>query len=516
MLPILNNDGMREADRHTIEDLGVPGMVLMENAATGVVDAIREVFPDARRILILCGPGNNGGDGFAAARHLHNGGLDVQLCLVGAPARLTPDAATNLRLAEAFGVPMAVIEDDDLSPIEGLLDDEPTDLVVDALLGTGTDRPLAGRYAALVELVEASGLPVVAVDVPTGLNGSSSAIPGPHLPADLTVTFASLKICHSLPPACIACGEVAVVDIGIPPAALETGSSLWITEDEDISLMLPTRSPDAHKGRFGHLLIVAGSQGRGGAVAMAAKSAVVVGSGLVTMAVPEPVVPVVDAACLEAMTHALEPDDAGAVAGPLGLDDLLGRMSAVAAGPGLGTRAGAMQTLDWILDNWNGPLLLDADAVNLLAENPERLTAREVQAVLTPHPGELARLLGTSTEKVLADRLEAAREAARRAGAIVVAKGYGTIIAEPGGQAWVNPTGDVGLASGGSGDVLSGAIGALLAQGLEPLRAALVGCWLHGRAGEIGGEIYPAAVPASELPGLLADAWQDLEDDEAE
>jgi len=516
MLPILDNNGMREADRHTIEDLGVPGMVLMENAATGVVDAIREVFPEARRILILCGPGNNGGDGFAAARHLHNGGLDVQLCLVGDPAGLSPDAAANHRLAEVFGVPMAVIENDDLSLVEALLDDEPTDLVVDALLGTGTDRPLTGRYAALVELVEASGLPVVAVDVPTGLNGSSAEIPGPHLPADLTVTFAALKICHVLPPACVACGEVAVVDIGIPPSAIEAGSSLWMTEDEDISLMLPTRDPDAHKGRFGHLLIVAGSQGRGGAVAMAARSAVVVGSGLVTMAVPEPVVAVVDAACLEAMTLPMAADEAGAVAGPGGLDDLIDRMTAIAAGPGMGTGAGAKSTLDWILDHWNGPLLLDADAVNLLADKPERLANRDVQAVLTPHPGELARLLGTTTEKVIADRLGAAREAARRAGAIVVAKGYGTIIAEPGGQAWVNPTGDVGLASGGSGDVLSGTVGALLAQGLEPLRAALVGCWLHGRAGEIGGEIYPAAVPASELPGLLADAWRDLEDDEAE
>ena len=514
MLPILDNNGVREADRHTIEDLGVPGIVLMENAATGVVDAIREVFPDARRILILCGPGNNGGDGLAVARHLHNGGLGVQLCLFGGPAKLGSDASTNHRLAEAFGVPVAIIEDDDLAVVEAFLDDEPVDLVVDALLGTGADRPLAGRYAALVELVEASGLPVVAVDVPTGLNGSSSEIPGPHLPADLTVTFASLKICHALPPACIACGEVAVVDIGIPPAAIESGSSLWMTETEDISLMLPTRSPDAHKGRFGHLLIIAGSAGRGGAVAMAAKSAVVIGSGLVTMAVPGPVVPVVDAACLEAMTHSMDSDDEGAVTGPQGLDDLLDRVTAIATGPGLGTGAGAKKTLDWILDNWNGPLLLDADAINLLAGSPERLAVREVPAVLTPHPAELARFLGTSTTEILVDRLGAAREAARRSGAIVVAKGYGTIIAEPGGQAWVNPTGDVGLASGGSGDVLSGAIGALLAQRLEPLRATLVGCWLHGFAGEIGGEIYPAAVPASELPGLLAEAWQDLEDDE--
>jgi NAD(P)H-hydrate epimerase len=168
-----------------------------------------------------------------------------------------------------------------------------------------------------------------------------------------------------------------------------------------------------------------------------------------------------------------------------------------------------------LLHTWTGPLLLDADAVNLLAGDPEKLAGRDTPPVLTPHPGELARLLGTATTDIVADRLAAAREAARRSGAIVVAKGYGTVIAEPGGQAWINPTGDVGLASGGSGDVLTGTIGGLMAQGVEPLRAALVGCWLHGRAGEIGGEIYPAAVPASELPGLLADAWQDLEDDEA-
>ncbi len=515
MLPVLDNDGMREADRHTIEDLGVPGMVLMENAATGVVDAIREVFPDARRILILCGPGNNGGDGFAAARHLHNGGLDVQLCLLCDPSKLSSDAAANHRLAEAFEVPMAVIEGDDLSLVEALIDDESTDLVVDALLGTGTDRPLTGRYAALAELVEASGLPVVAVDVPTGLNGGSSEIPGPHIPADLTVTFGSLKICHALPPACLACGEVAVVDIGIPPAAIESGSSLWMTETEDISLMLPTRNPDAHKGRFGHLLIIAGSTGRGGAVAMAAKSAVVVGSGLVTMAVPEPVVPVIDGACLEAMTHGLPADEAGAFAGFDGMETLFERMSAITIGPGMGTGRGASMMLAGLLHTWSGPLLLDADAVNLLAGDPEKLAGRDTPPVLTPHPGELARLLGTATTDIVTDRLAAAREAARRAGAIVVAKGYGTIIAEPGGQAWINPTGDVGLASGGSGDVLTGTIGGLLAQGVEPLRAALVGCWLHGRAGEIGGEIYPAAVPASELPGLLADAWQDLEDDEA-
>jgi NAD(P)H-hydrate epimerase len=516
MLPVLENDAMREADRHTIEDVGVPGIVLMENAATGVVDAVRESFPESRRIVILCGRGNNGGDGFAAARHLHNGGLDVQLCLLGDPETLTGDAATNHRLAEAFGVPVAVIEDDDLSPIEALIEDWPADLVIDAVLGTGTDRPLAGRYADLVEMVAESGVPVVAVDVPTGLSGNSSATLGPHLPADLTVTFAALKICHVLPPACTVCGDVVVVDIGIPAAALERGCSVRMTEADDIALMLPQRPPDGHKGRFGHLLIASGSEGRGGAVAMAAKSAVVVGSGLVTMAVPKPVVPVVDGACLEAMTHPLAADAAGSVAGPDGLEELTERMTAVATGPGLGTGPGAAELLTWLIDSWQGPLLLDADAVNLLAGDGGRLAGREIPPVLTPHPGELARLLDVPTSDVVSDRLAAAREAAAATGAVVVAKGYGTIIAEPEGQAWINPTGDVGLASGGSGDVLTGAIAGLLAQGVEPLRAALVGCWLHGRAGEIGGELFPAAVPASELSTFLADAWRELEELEDE
>jgi NAD(P)H-hydrate epimerase len=512
MLPVLDNDSMRSADRFTIDNLGVPGIVLMENAASGVVDALRESFPEVRRTLIFCGTGNNGGDGLAMARHLLNGGQDVHVCLLGDPVKLGPDAATNLRLAKSFGVTITFVKTDDLSPIDGLLGDWSPDVVVDAMLGTGIDRPLGGRFAQVAEKIEGSSLPVVAVDVPTGLSGSSSQIPGTHLPADLTVTFGALKQCHVLPPACISCGDVAVVDIGIPPSALEHDCRLHLIEEEDVSRMLPPRRPDAHKGRFGHLMIVAGSTGRGGAVAMAANSAVVIGAGLVTMSVPEPVVPIVDAACLEAMTHPMTADADGAIAGPSNLKHLFKRMTAIAAGPGMGTSGGTAATLKWLLETWQGPLLLDADALNIIAGAPELVAGRENPAVLTPHPGELAQLLGVSTVEILADRLAAARKAALRAEAIVVAKGFGTIIAAPNGRAWVNPTGDVSLASGGSGDVLTGAIGGLLAQGIDPLRAAQVGCWLHGRAGEIGGEIYPAAVPASELPGLLADAWSELEE----
>jgi NAD(P)H-hydrate epimerase len=220
---------------------------------------------------------------------------------------------------------------------------------------------------------------------------------------------------------------------------------------------------------------------------------------------------VVDGACLEAMTHPLRTTEDGFIAGPEGLEGLIERMTAVAIGPGMGTGEGASQTLEWILDHWDGPLLLDADAINLLAGRPERSAGRGHPSVLTPHPGELARLLGRSTDEVVDDRVGAVREAAARAGAVVVGKGFRTVIADPDGEVWINPTGDDGLASGGSGDVLTGTIAGFLAQGLEPVRAAIVGCWLHGRAGELGGETYPAAVPAAELPKLVARAWRELE-----
>ncbi len=278
MLPVLDNESMREADRHTIEDLGIPGLELMENAAAGVVDALRDSYPEVRRILILCGPGNNGGDGLAAARLLVGGGLEAKVLLFADPANLSPDAAENFHQAERTGVPIAVVEAEDLSALDSELEHHAPDLVVDALLGTGIDRPLGGRLAEVVRRVEEAALSAVAVDVPTGLSGSSARVAGPVMPAELTVTFAALKRCHVLPPACLHCGEVAVVDIGIPRTVLESGSKLGWVEAADAALLLPHRQPTSHKGGFGHLLVVAGAEGRGGAVAMAAQAAVVAGS----------------------------------------------------------------------------------------------------------------------------------------------------------------------------------------------------------------------------------------------
>lgn len=514
MLPVLDTQDMREADRTTIEDLGLPGVVLMENAATGVVEAVRDGFPDAESVLVLCGRGNNGGDGIAVARHLHNGGHAVRVVLVAEPDQLSGDAATNYRVARSMGVQISDASGDGLDEVADALAAGP-DLVVDALLGTGLDRPLGGRIAEVVRMVDEAGVPVLAVDVPTGLSGSSSQVPGRVLPADLTVTFGALKRCHVLPPACLECGSVAVVDIGIPPSVLAAGARLWWVEAEDVAMLLPPRPVDGHKGTFGHLLVLGGGAGRAGAVTLGARSAVTVGAGLVTMALPAPAAAVADGACLEAMTHALPAAEDGFAAGPdPALETLLRRISAVAAGPGLGTGAGASELLEQLLGAWDGPLLLDADGLNLVAGRLSALAGRSRAPILTPHPGELARLLGADTSAVVNDRLAAARQASEEAGAVVVAKGYRTLVAAPDGRAWVIPVGDSHLASGGSGDVLTGTIGALLAQGLEPEPAAIVGVWLHGRGGELAASRYPAAVPAAALADALAASWAELEADD--
>jgi NAD(P)H-hydrate epimerase len=486
----------------------------MENAATGLVDALRETWPEAHTVLILCGPGNNGGDGLAAARHLANGGHQVDLVLLADPDRLSEDARMNLAWARAFDLEVTVVDGDDLTPLEQrLAAPDPPDIIIDALLGTGLDRPLTGRLARVVDLVNQCPVPVVAVDVPTGLSGSSAGIPGPAIEAELCPTFGALKLCHCLPPACEACGDVVVVDIGISPSVLRAGAQAWWVEADDVALLLPHRSPTGHKGSFGHLLVVAGARGRGGAASMAAQAAVTAGAGLVTVAVPSPALPVVDGACLEAMTFELPADELGEAGGPGDLEQVFSRMTAVAAGPGLGTGPGARKLLNLLLSQWAGPLLLDADALNMMAGSMDRLADRAEPTVLTPHPGELARLLDWATEDVVADRLRAAREAARIFGAVVVAKGYRTVVADPEGCVWINPTGDQHLATGGSGDVLTGLIGALMAQNLDGIRASIVGCWLHGRAGELGAEVWPAAVPAAELPALVAAAWTELIED---
>ncbi len=503
MIPVLDSAAMREADRVTIGELGVPALVLMESAAAAVADLVAERFPAANRIVAVCGPGNNGGDGLAMARLLRCRGFDVAVAMLVARRSLKGDAAVQLDLARRFGVPVRDCSRDAGGRLAELL--AGATVVVDALFGTGLDRPLTGRWAEAVALVNSAARPVVAVDLPSGLLGSSAGDVGPSVRADVTVTFAAPKVAHVLPPACWRCGEVAVAAIGIPPWVVDAQASLGLLEAEDVAGWLPRRGPDAYKGTFGHLLVVAGREGRAGAAALAARAAVRLGAGLVTVATTRAAGASVQALVPEAMVDVLGSGGDGEVSGA-GIEGSLAKASAVAVGPGLGTGEGPRRLLGLILKVWNGPLLLDADALTLLAGRLGTLRARAVTPVLTPHPGELARLLGVATAEVTGDRLGAARRAAEAGAAVVLAKGARTVIAGGEGCALVNPTGTQGLASGGAGDVLTGVVGALLAQGVAAREAAACGAFLHGRAAELAAKRFPGAVPAGELVENLAAA----------
>jgi NAD(P)H-hydrate epimerase len=511
MIPVLDSAAMREADRVTIDELGVPGLVLMESAAAAVADVVAERFPGAGRVVVACGPGNNGGDGLAMARLLRCRGFDVAVGMLVARRALKGDAASQLELARRFGVPVSDCSRGGTARLAELL--AGADVVVDALFGTGLDRPLTGRWAEAVDLVDRAGRPVVAVDIPSGLFGSSAGVAGPSVRADVTVTFAAPKVAHVLPPACWRCGEVAVAAIGIPPWVVDGHASLGFVEAEDVAGWLPRRGPDAYKGTFGHLLVVAGREGRAGAAALAARAAVRLGAGLVTVATTSAAAAAVQALVPEAMVDVLPTSAGGEITGS-GIEGSLAKATALAVGPGLGTGEGPRRLLGAILDAWRGPLLLDADALTLLAGRLGVLRARAATPVLTPHPGELARLLSVPTAEVTADRLGAARRAADAGGAVVLAKGARTVIVGGGGVALVNPTGTPGLASGGAGDVLSGVVSALLAQGVPAREAAAAGAFLHGRAAEIAAERFPGAVPAGELVEYLSAAEAEVRQSE--
>ncbi|MFN3413229.1 MAG: NAD(P)H-hydrate dehydratase [Thermoanaerobaculum sp.] len=507
MIPVVDTLGMRAADRHIIEELGLPSVVLMEQAAAAVNAAVEARAERRDLVVVLCGRGNNGGDGLAMARQRHASGGLVEAVLVAHPGELSEDAAVQWELARRFGVPRRVLTKQDLRALEALLNRAA--VVVDALYGTGLDRPLSGLPAQVVELVNALDGEVVAVDIPSGLSGNGGVPLGPAVAADVTVTFGALKWVHVLAPAAILCGDVVVAHIGIPQAAVEKAASGFVLEAQDVADWLPYRTLDAHKGHFGHLLVVAGRRGRAGAAALAAKAGVRAGAGLVTVATAVDAVSPIQARVPEAMVDPLPTGEDGSVSGE-GIEESLRKATAVAVGPGLGLGEGPRRLLSRILELWSGPLVLDADALTLLAGQLEKLRGRTAPTVLTPHPGELARLLGITPAQVQEDRPAWARRTAERCGGTVVLKGFHTLVAEAEGPVWVNPTGSPGLASGGAGDVLAGLIGAFLAQGLPAKQAAALGVFLHGRAAELAGKRFPGAVPASVVASFVPKAEAEL------
>jgi NAD(P)H-hydrate epimerase len=490
MIPVLTAEQMRQADRRTIDEIGLPGVVLMENAGAAVARIVEQRYPLARHVAVVCGRGNNGGDGFVVARRL---GARAEVVLLGAREGVSGDARVHLQACERSGV--RIFEAGEDSWAEAVARLAAADVIVDAVLGTGL-RAAPGGLAAraitlLLERFEA-GLPVIAVDVPSGLPSDGAGASWPSARATVTVTFAAPKPCHVLPPAAGQCGEILTAEIGITRATLAASEpKLFLLEDADVSGAFPVRRSSAHKGDFGHLLVVAGSLGKTGAAVLAAGGALRSGAGLVTVATPAPCVPLVAPARPEAMTEPLPATSDGTLAEAAfeRLLELAQARDAVVIGPGLGQHPQTRAVVRRFVSACPVPLVVDADGLNALAaggDQPARLDAlrREPPPILTPHPGEMARLSGCSTREVQGARPEAALRLSAATGSIVVLKGERTVVAEPGGRATVSASGNPGMATGGTGDVLAGVTGALLARH-GSLLAATAAVVVHGRAGDL-------------------------------
>jgi NAD(P)H-hydrate epimerase len=497
MRPVLTAAQMRDADRRTIEEIGLPGAVLMENAGAAVARELRHRHPQARRPLVACGKGNNGGDGFVIARHLLD--LAPAVFLFGSRQDVRGEARLHMGVLErSGGVLVEVTDEASWARVRAAAAE--AGVAVDALLGTGLNQAPTGAVGEAIALLRSvrgeRGIPVVAVDIPSGVPSDGGELAWDAVQADLTVTFAAPKYGHVLPPACDHVGTLIVADIGIPAAVLAQASpSLWLAEEGDVRKAYPPRPAGAHKGSFGHVLVAAGGVGKTGAAVLSATGALVSGAGLVTVATPAPALPMVAVARPELMTEPLPVTAAGALdaAAAARAVALARARDALVIGPGLGQDPAARDFVRDALRAYAGPAVVDADGLNALAASDRAPRAtdalrRAAPIVVTPHPGEMARLVGVPTAEVQRRRLETARAFAIETGAVVVLKGHRTVVARPDGAACVNPTGNPGMATGGTGDVLSGVIGALLARGLDGWTAAVAGVYLHGAAGDAAAE----------------------------
>jgi len=510
-MEVLTAEQMRRADAHAIERLGVPGLVLMEAAGEGVARALRDDWPDlaARGVLVLAGKGNNGGDGLVAARHLAACGIRARVLLFARARDLVGDPAVQYGAARGAGVEVIEIttSEDWHRHVGGL---RPPTVVLDALLGTGARGGARGLVGEAIEDLNASGVEVAAVDLPSGLDADRPRAPDCTVRARRTYTLCRPKLPLAAGQADEVCGRWRVVPIGIPAEAISKVESrlAWFDEDDARALLGPRRA-DAHKGTFGHLLAVAGSLGKSGAASLVADGALRTGVGLVTVAAPEAARAEVAVRRAEVMTERLPEtvDGSLAEAADETVRTLAAARDAIALGPGLGTADETVSAVVGILTGADRPAVVDADALNALATRGRETIARAGRAgprVLTPHPGEAARLLGTSTPEIQADRPAAATELARHSGSVVVLKGHRSAIAHPDGRLSFNASGNPGMATAGSGDVLTGVVGALLARGMDPFDAARLGVWLHGRAGDLAErEIGPAGFLAGEIAAYL-------------
>lgn len=501
---------MQAMDRQTIEDFGIPGRVLMESAGRGAVRCFMDRVWSSGfgSVGIIAGRGNNGGDGFVIARYLKQSDIDVRVYLLADQDIVQGDAASNLNLLPKLGIPVTTIADEQ-SFIAHQTEMSLMDSWVDAIFGTGLNADVRGYFKQVIEFINAQRRPVFAVDIPSGLNADTGQPCGICIQAQATATFGFAKIGHLVYPGTKFCGDVEVIDIGIPRVIAEkTAHGLHMITGEQIAAILPRRDDDAHKGDTGHVLVIAGGPGKTGAAVMTSMTALRSGAGLATLGIPKTLNSVVEAQMTEAMTLPLPDSDKGLLT--VEAYDLIVQAAegkqCIAIGPGMGTASATAELVRRVADKSDLPIVIDADGLNNLAGHLDLLTKRSAPTVLTPHPGEMARLLDITTAQIQQDRIAAARTLAQQYHVHVVLKGARTLVAAPDGQVWINTTGNAGMASGGMGDVLTGLIAGLLAQGCPVSEAAIAGVYLHGLAADILSGETPWGYLATEVMHTLPEA----------
>jgi len=482
---------MKKLDELASSRFGISSLILMENAGRGIAEGIINDFfqgnPSNKRVLIFSGKGNNGGDGFVAARHLANRGADVRVFLLRPKEEITGDALVNLNILEAMGITTSVISDArDLQRVDiSLLY---ADLVVDAIFGTGFRGKASGLAAQVIDRLNRSGKPIVSVDLPSGLEADTGKADGPCIKAVKTYTLGFPKLGLYLFPGRKYAGEILLVDISFPKNLLRKAELPFnLITGEMCRAFFEKRDPESHKGTFGRVCVIGGSEGMSGAVAMAAEAALRSGAGLVTAAVPRSINPILENKLTEVMTFPL-PETEERVLGIEAVDAMLeicSEADVIAIGPGLSTSRTILAMLKEFLPQVKAPLVINADALNALSRDVSLFSKINVPVIITPHPGEMARLTNSSVSKIQENRLSTAVKAAEEWNVIVVLKGAGTIVATPKGEVFINDTGNPGMATGGTGDVLTGIIAGFWAQGMKPEAAAVAGVFVHGLAGDM-------------------------------
>jgi hydroxyethylthiazole kinase-like uncharacterized protein yjeF len=513
---VVTAEQMRSIDRKTVEEYGITGAVLMERAGLAVSLKIRELF-EKRKVVVLAGSGNNGGDGIVVARDLFNRGWNARVIVLAKKGKLSPGCLAQYRIAKEMGVPVVF-----RTTVSGA--DLHSAVVVDAIFGTGLSRPFTSPLADVVRFLNASGVPVISVDLPSGISSDNGQVMEEAVRADYTVTFGLPKVGHVIYPGAEHCGELFVENIGFPEELLASDAiGLQTIERAMASALVPERPAYSHKGDYGHVLVVAGSKGKTGAALMTARACLRAGAGMVTIGIPETLAGVFQSRVTEEMVLPL-PDNGGGIlaAGALSpiLEFLDRKADVLAMGPGITSGPDVVRILEGLLPSAAVPMVLDADAINAISGKTDILSKVKSPIVLTPHPGEMARLLRTRSRgaeetelrnSIERDRINTALSFARGTGAYLVLKGVPTIIAEPEGKVFINTTGNPGMATAGAGDVLTGIIAGCVGQGMGPLDASVLGTYLHGLSGDIASSKKGMhSLVAGDLIDSLPEAFREL------